>query len=204
MASQVGEFRTRAAAELRDDFRRQHRDLMQGQTLQFAASSKHRARELVSFAANRAEAIRHHAGRIEEINGREQKAAQELAKRHDSLAGRMASLTRKGKVRQEQERQGLTDRFENDRMKQHRDLAALQERQFAAEQKARLRYGMELKIMREGHVSARQLQRGWQDDNRPRLTQQRVDHHQREAARTLQQDRQQGQEREPVTRVFNR
>jgi hypothetical protein len=66
---------------------------------------------------------------------------------------------------------------------------SLQERQFAAEQKARLRYGMELKIMREGHISARQQQRGWQDDNRPRLTQQRVDHHQREAVRTLQQDR---------------
>jgi hypothetical protein len=78
----------------------------------------------IMATANRAEAIRHHAGRIEEINSREVKAAQELAKRHDSLAGRLFAFTKKGRDRQEQERNALTDRFENDRMKQHRDLAA--------------------------------------------------------------------------------
>jgi hypothetical protein len=41
------------------------------------AVSRQRTRELESFTANRAEAIRHHAGRIEEINSREVKAAQE-------------------------------------------------------------------------------------------------------------------------------
>jgi hypothetical protein len=62
------EFHTRAAADVRDDFKRQNHDLVQGQGLQFSAVSRQRTRELESFAANRAEAIRHHAGRIEEIN----------------------------------------------------------------------------------------------------------------------------------------
>ena len=64
-----------------------------------------------------------------------------------ALGGRLSGLTKKGRDRQEQERQGLAESFENQRMKQHRDLAALQERQAANEQKARLRNGQELKAM---------------------------------------------------------
>src|ERR1035437_8082343 len=40
------EFHTRAADEVRDDFKRQNRDLLQGQGLQFSASSRQRTREL--------------------------------------------------------------------------------------------------------------------------------------------------------------
>jgi hypothetical protein len=183
------EFHTRAAADVRDDFKRQNHELLQGQGLQFSAVSRQRTRELESFAANRAEAIRHHAGRIEEINSREVKAAQELAKRHDSLAGRLSAFTKKGRNRQEQERQGLTEKFENDRMKQRRDLAALQERQAQNEQTARLRYGLELKAMRDGHVATRSQQRGWQDTNRPRLIERNVTAQRQAAVQTLRQER---------------
>jgi hypothetical protein len=198
------EFHTRAAADVRDDFKRQNHDLVQGQGLQYSAVSRQRTRELESFTANRAEAIRHHAGRIEEINSREVKAAQELAKKQNSIGGRLSGLTKKGRDRQEQERQGLADRFENDRMKQHRDLAARQERQAENEQKARLRYGMELKAMREGHVATRSTQRGWQDTNRPRLIERSVAAQRQEATQTLRQERQaRQQERDPITRAFN-
>jgi hypothetical protein len=198
------EFHTRAAADVRDDFKRQNHDLVHGQGLQYSAVSRQRTRELESFAANRAEAIRHHAGRIEEINSREVKAAQELAKKQNSIGGRLSAFTKKGRDRQEQERQGLAEKFENDRMKQHRDLAALQERQAGNEQKARLRYGMELKAMREGHVATRSEQRGWQDTNRPRLIERSVTARRQEAAQTLRQERlTQDREREPLTRTFS-
>jgi len=42
------------------------------------------------------------------------------------------------------------------------------------EQKARLRYGLELKTMREGHIAVRREQRGWQDNNQHRLIKERV------------------------------
>jgi integration host factor subunit beta len=84
------EFHTRAAADVRDNFKRQNHDLVQGQGLQYSAVSRQRTRELESFTANRAEAIRHHAGRIEEINSREVKAAQELAKKQNSIGGRLS------------------------------------------------------------------------------------------------------------------
>jgi hypothetical protein len=159
MASQDGDFRTRAADEVGNDFKRQSAELLQGQRLQFFPSWKHRARELESYAANRAEAIRQDAARIEAINSREVKATQELVKKHNRIGGRLSTFTKKSRDRQEQERQGLAEKFEAQRMKQHRDRAALQERQTANEQKARLRYGQVHKAMREGHVSARNEQR---------------------------------------------
>ena len=131
------------------------------------------------------------------------KAAQELAKRHDSLAGRLSRFTKKGRDRQERERQGLTEKFENRPDETAPLLAALQERQAQNEQTARLRYGQELKAMREGHVANRSQQRGWQDANRPRLIERGVTARRQEAARTLRQERQaQRQEREPLTRAF--
>lgn len=206
MASQDGEFRTRAADQVGKDFERQSAELLQGQRLQYSASWRQRQREIDSFAANRAEATRQHAARIEAINGREVKAAQELDRRHSSFSGRLSGLTKKGRDRQEQERQGLAEKFEQERFKKHRDLAALQERQARNEQTARLRYGMELKTMREGHVAAREKQRGWQDNNRDRLTNERVTAQRDAATRALWPERQKGQEqeREPPARAFNR
>jgi hypothetical protein len=100
MASQNGDFRTRADDDVGRDFKRQSAELLQGQRLQFSASWKHRVRELESYAANRAEAIKQHAARIEAINGREVKAAQEMAKKQNSIAGRLSGLTKKGRDRQ--------------------------------------------------------------------------------------------------------
>ena len=132
------------------------------------------------------------------------KAAQELAKKQNSIGGRLSRLTKKGRDRQERERQGLAEKFENQRMKQHRDLAALQERQTANEQTARLRNGQELKAMREGHVAARDKQHVWQRDNRDSLIQQAVTARRDAATRALFPERQKAQEREPPTRAFNR
>ena len=191
--------RARSADEVREDFKRQHGELLDGQTQQFSTLSKHRARERDSFAANRDEAIRHHAGRIQEIDGREKQAAIELAKKHDGVAGRLSAFTRKGRDRQEQERQGLAEKFENQRMTQHRDLAARQERQAENEQKARLRHGMELKAMREGHVADRAKQRGWQDDNQRQLIKERVNAQREPLAREFNR----GAQEKTLTRAFN-
>ena len=73
--------RARSADEVREDFKRQQGELLDGQTQQFSTLSKHRARERDSFAANRDEAIRHHAGRIQEIDGREKQAADRTRKK---------------------------------------------------------------------------------------------------------------------------
>jgi hypothetical protein len=186
-AGQKAAARARSADQVREDFKRQNGDLMDGQKQQLSALSKQRTRERDSFADNRDEAIRHHAGRIQEIDGREKQAAIALAKQHDSLAGRLSAVTKKGRDRQEQERQGLAEKFESQRMTQHRDLAARQERQGENEQKARLRHGLEFKAMREGHVAARREQSHWQDNNRNRLVKERV-----------------SAEREPLAREFNR
>ncbi len=199
-----GDFRTRADDDTGRDFKRQNAELLQGQTLQYSASWRQRQREIESFAANRAEAIKQHAARIEAIDSREVKAAQELAKKQNSIGGRLSRFTKKGRDRQERERQGLAEQFENQRMKQHRDLAALQERQTANEQKARLRNGQELKAMREAHVAARETQHAWQHDHRERLIQQAVTARRDAATRALFPEREKAQERDPPTRAFNR
>ena len=191
--------RARSADEVREDFKRQNADLLDGQTQQFSALSKQRTRERDSFAANRDEAIRHHAGRIQEIDGREKQAAIALAKQHDSLAGRLSAVTKKGRDRQEQERTALAHKFESQRITQHRDLAARQERQAENEQKARLRYGMELKAMREGHIAVRREQRGWQDNNQHRLIKERVNAQREPLAREFNR----GAQEKTLTRAFN-
>src|SRR5207302_7277236 len=84
MASQDGDFRTRADDDTGRDFKRQNAELLQGQSQQFSASWRQRQREIESFAASRAEAIKQHAARIEAIDSREVKAAQELAKKQNS------------------------------------------------------------------------------------------------------------------------
>jgi hypothetical protein len=191
--------RARSADEVREDFKRQNADLLDGQKQQLSAASKHRARELESFAANRDEAIRHHAGRIQEIDGREKQAAIELAKQHDSLARRLSAFTKTGRDRQAQERNALAAKFESQRMTQHRDLAARQERQAENEQKARLRYAQEFKAMREGHVAARREQRDWQDNNRNRLVKQRISARREPLAREFSRAAQEN----TLTRAFN-
>jgi hypothetical protein len=191
--------RARSADEVREDFKRQNADLLDGQKQQLSAASKQRTRERDSFAVNRDEAIRHHAGRIQEIDGREKQAAIELAKKHDSVAGRLSAFTKQGRDRQAQERSALAQKFETQRMTQHRDLAARQERQADNEQKARLRYGLELKTMREGHVATRREQSVWQDNNLNRLVKERVniqrEHLGREFNRAAQEN--------TLTRAFN-
>jgi hypothetical protein len=172
---------------------------MDGQKQQLSALSKQRTRERDSFADNRDEAIRHHAGRIQEIDGREKQAAIALAKQHDSLAGRLSAVTQKGRDRQEQERTALAEKFESQRITQHRDLAARQKRQAENEQKARLRYGMELKAMREGHIAVRREQRGWQDNNQHRLIKERVTAQREPLAREFSRAAQEN----TLTRAFN-
>jgi hypothetical protein len=195
------ELQSRAAAEVRADFDRHHHELLRSQGQQFAASWVQRTREIESYAVNRAEAIKQHEADIKAIDKREKRASVELSMKHSTICERVSALTKKGRDRQEQERQGLAGGFEAQRMKKHRDLAALQERQAQNEQKARLRYGQEHKVMREGHLADRSKQRVWQDGNRPRLVRERVTAHRQDAARTLRQDRQ--KQREPLTRTFN-
>lgn len=204
MASQDGDFRSRAADEVGKDFQRQSAELLQGQRLQFSAAWKDRARELDSFATNRAEAIRQHAEGIKAIDEREKRASIDLARKQNSIGGRLSGLTRKGKSRQEQERQDLAEGFEAQRFKKHRDLSALQERQAQNEQKARLRHGMELKAMREGHVADREKQHGWQDNNRERMIERSVAAQRDAATRALFPQREKAQERDSPARDFNR
>jgi hypothetical protein len=106
--------------------------------------------EMHGFRDNEDEAIARHAHEIETINEWEQQALEKLGVRRESLVSRTVTLL-KGNDHYKREAEAIVERWESERIVQHRDLEALKERQFLAAQQARLRHAQERKGIFELH-----------------------------------------------------
>ena len=89
-----------------------------------------------------------------------------------SLTGRAAELV-KGKAHFDGRREEMQKKFESDRLHKHRDLEALKERQFTAQQEQRLKHARERLDMMKTHRQHRDETQQQQDRDRPRLVAER-------------------------------
>lgn len=171
--------------ESRDDLFKEHRRQEQRQ-LQW-----HKAR-VASYAENRQAADARYVARLKTIDAKRERAADALHRRHNSLTGKMAAMTRKGRKRQAADWQRLDDREHTLKAQATRQHAARQERQFKVEQRDRIARAREMKAQRQDHLWVRQNMDQTHDLTRASKIEVRVTH-MREA---YERDRQQERERQ--------
>jgi hypothetical protein len=109
-----------------------------------------------SLKSNESAALDRHWHAIKRIDGAEQRALDEFDVKRAGLTGRAAELV-KGKDHFDRQRAEIGKRHEADRMKQHRDLEALKERQFKIAQETRLRQVQERKAIFDRHRDERRV-----------------------------------------------
>src|SRR4051794_7024532 len=147
--------RDRAAARVDADFRTQRDGLAKEQTREAERVNAIREQEVKSFTANRTTAETEYLKRLQEIDRREVRAFETLQKQQHSLSGRMTGLFKTPAARERQENT-IRNAFEKQRLDRHLEHNALGQRQEAAEQKARLRHGEQVKTMTERHGKDRE------------------------------------------------
>jgi hypothetical protein len=197
--------RDRANQIVADQFARQRGESDSIHQMERADLDRTRAREVESFADNRACAKHEYLQTLSAIERREREAWAAVQARQRTLSGRVAGMVRGRKWREQQAEQ-FTARFERERMAAHLKFTAKELRQSAIEQKARIKHDLEMKTMKERHERDRREQAQWQQQNREKLVAQQqramAELKLREALR--EQTRQQGQGRDQgLTRAFN-
>jgi len=185
------ELRSHARTFVARDFEKRGSELRESQQREHGRLRVIRMQDVKSYEANRAEAEDRHWRTIKAIDSAELDAFKRLDAEQRGLKGRLTGLV-KGSAHQERQREELAERFEAQRMAKHRELEQLKERQFEAEQKARLGYAKDLKEMRERHQADRATHRTWEKDNRARLTEERAAIMEKERDQKAERDLRQG------------
>jgi hypothetical protein len=125
-----------------------------------------------SLKSRGGEAVDRHWHDVKTIDERERQALKDFDVKRASLTGRAAELV-KGKAHFEGRREEIQKKFESDRLHKHRDLEALKERQFTAQQKQRLDHARDLRDMRKEHRQHRDESQQQHERDRPRLVAER-------------------------------
>ena len=133
-----------------------------------------------SLKSRDGEAIDRHRNDIKTIDYREQQALKEFDVKRASLTGRAAQLIR-GKAHFDGRREDIQKKSESDRLHKHRDLEALKERQFTAQQDQRLKHARERLDMMKTHRQHRDESQQQHERDRPRLVAERQKAHERNA-----------------------
>ena len=172
----------RAAAYIDQRFRDDQRNLILEQQRQEQRELAIRKGEVQSFARNREQAELRHAERLRSIEAKRDRIADDLHRRHNSLGGRLAGMTKAGRARQAGQLERLNDRAAFLQARAERQFQALGERQFQAEQKARIAHAREIKTMREEHRQDRQQHAQRYEQTRARQIEDRTKTLQRQQA----------------------
>ena len=153
-------------------FTRQREDQARSHADEAREHGNARCREVLSFMQNRDTAIARHRGQMQTIDNRERQALEAMDRRQATIGGRIAGIFHRG--RHEREEEAIKAGFEAERMKRHRELNSLQERQAQIEQGARLRYGQEARRMQERFQEERRELAEWQSERREPMVQQQA------------------------------
>lgn len=195
------DFRTRAAAQVDENFRQIEADLFREHRRQEQRTLAFHLTQLQSFARNREIAEVRYLQRMKRIEGGYERAAASIHKRQNSVAGRLERLTKAGRERQAATWQALEDRRAMLDRRATALFQAQQERQFQAEQRDRILRAHELKFFRLDHLEERQQQRNHHHASREFLIQERV----RKAAElSLRQEMQHQQTRQRESPTLSR
>jgi len=162
----------RAEAHVLAQFKQQQADQIAEHRRQTARLRTQHREQSTSLKGREGEAIDRHRHDIKTIDDREQQALKEFDVKRRSLTGRAAELVR-GKAHFDGRREEMQKKFESDRLHKHRDLEALKERQFTAQQEQRLKHARERLDMMKTHRQHRDETRQQQDRDRPRLVAER-------------------------------
>ena len=150
------DLRSQAAAYVDREFRRAHADLFREQRRQERRELAYHKGQLQSFARNREDAEARHAARIRSLDEQEKRAAALLERQQRSLKGRLQALTKAGRATQRERREAIAEDFERSRMREHRSLEGLKERQFQAEMADRIARARQMKFFRLDNHELRQ------------------------------------------------
>ncbi len=159
--------KAQAAAYVAERQKAQAADAIAEQRRQTSRIRNHHREETRSLHSNESTALNRHYHAIKRIDGAEQRALHEFDVRRGSLMGRAAELLKGGR-HFDREREDIIKRHESDRLKQHRDLEALKERQFTIAQQTRLRQAHERKAIYDRHLDERRDLGKTQESSRPR------------------------------------
>jgi hypothetical protein len=143
-----------------------------------------------SLKSREGEAVDRHWHDVKGIDDRERQALKEFDTKRASLTGRAVELV-KGKAHFDSRREEVGKKFESDRLHKHRDLEALKERQFTAQQEQRLKHAGERLGMMKTHRQHRDETQQQHERDRPRL----VGERQRAVERNAEIERGHKQER---------
>jgi uncharacterized protein YbjQ (UPF0145 family) len=121
------------------------------------------------------------------IEERRDRIADRIKARHNSIGGRLAALTKKGREKQAAELQRLDDRAEQLQARAHRNYQALTERQFQAEQRDRTLTAQHIKFFRLENLEMRQQHLKEHQASREQKIEARTQEIQRQTAERLLQ-----------------
>jgi hypothetical protein len=162
----------RAEAHVAAQFKQQQADQLAEQRRQISRLRIQHSERSSSLKSRDGEAVDRHWHEVKTIDDRERQALKEFDVKRASLTGRAAELI-KGKAHFEGRREEIQKKFESDRLHKHRDLEALKERQFTAQQKQRIEHARDLRNMRNEHRQHREESQQQHERDRPRLVAER-------------------------------
>jgi hypothetical protein len=152
------DMRTQAAAYVDAEHRRVHDDLFREHRRQEQRILAFHKGQLQGFERNREQAELRYLQKIKSLDEQQARAAAMLERQHRSIRGRFAGLTKAGRATQQERREAIAEDFDRQRMREHRNLEELKERQFEAEQADRISRAREIKFFRLDHLEDRQKQ----------------------------------------------
>lgn len=200
--AQLKEVERKAAAAIEAKHKRQREDQQRAHQRETGQIRNRHRREMDSLVSNEIRAVERHAGAIGRLDKAEQRDLSDLVARQQSLTGRIAGLKPGSSAERERAVQAVRDRYESDRLKTHRDLEALKERQFQLAQTTRLQNAKERLAAMNAHRDGRDQLNDRQEKDRPRLVEQRQ--HSMVREREHGQERAQAQERPQAPADGNR
>jgi hypothetical protein len=132
----------RVEAHVATQFKQQQADQIAEHRRQTSRLRTQHSAQSSSLKSREGEAIDRHWHDVRSIDDRERQALKEFDVKRASLTGRAAQLI-KGKAHFDGRREEMQKKFESYRLHKHRDLEALKERQFTAQQEQRLKHARE-------------------------------------------------------------
>lgn len=167
--AQKREASRKATADIEERHKRQRAEQQAEHRRQTAEVRLRHQAETRSLRSNETVALERHHERVRILDRQEGKALDRLAAERNSLFGRF-----KGQKHFDERREAVKERFESERMNEHRKLEALKESQFKVAQAKRLEQARERKQTFDDHRKDRQGLQQQQQAARPKMVQERA------------------------------
>lgn len=151
--------------------------------------------QLAGFAQNREMSQARYAQRMKSIEDRRDRIADRIYKQHNSPLGRLQGMTRAGREKQREQIDRLDERMVQVQGRATRQFNSLTERQERNLQHERLHRAQQMRHIREDHQTARQAQQRTNEQQRPRLIEDRKQAMWQQAEQQLKQELRQDQRR---------